>query len=64
MRAWTSAGARDVREEVIVEKAKHTPVPDSKCWPATRGKRAGVRYATGHVCSNTGRRIWTRLVRL
>jgi len=64
LRAWTSTGARDVREEVVVEKAKHTPVPDSKCWPATRGKREGVRCATGHSRSNTGCRNWSRAVRV
>ena len=47
LRAWTSAGARDVREEVVVEKTKGTMVGSSRCWPATRGKREGVRCATG-----------------
>ena len=50
LRAWTPACARDVREEVIVEKMKGTMVGSSRCWPATRGKREGVR------CAN--KRLW------
>ena len=64
MRAWTSTGARDVREEVVVEKTKGTMVGSSRCWPATRGKREGVMCATGHSRSNTGLRNWTRALRL
>ena len=63
MRAWTPACARDVREEVVVEKMKGTMVGSSRCWPATRGKREGVRCVTGHWRSNTGCRIWDRATR-
>ena len=64
LRAWTSTGARDVREEVVVEKTKGTMVGSSRCWPATHGKREGVRCATGHSRSNTGCRNWSRAVRV
>ena len=37
LRAWTSTGARDVREEVVVRKTKQTLVAGSRCSPATRG---------------------------
>ena len=55
-RAWTPACVRDKREEVVVEKTKGTMVGSSTCWPATRGKRAGVRCATGRLCPNAARR--------
>ena len=48
LRAWTPACARDVREKVVVDKMKGTMVASSRCWPATRGKREGVRCVTGH----------------
>ena len=64
LRAWTPAGARDVREEVVVEKTKGTMVPGSMCWPATRGKRAGVRCETRRLCANRARRMTSRRPRV